>query len=310
MQKGALPLLPRWASMTFGTVLSDLSSFGILPRYVAQSAPIKPPVITFKDPGGGDYNATIARRTTYYTTVYVEGKVVSRSPITQLAIKRNRSGVWRSPLFFLAITRTLKEDEEQDHHFIVEAEDRAGNKVQKELVVTHKIPQVKQRTSRLRVALSPLAHQGDVATSLSRMADDALQQALADPQRFLLLERAQLTPLLREQQLTPLADKETAISIGKLIQAEVILVGSVLPRRRTRTECMSVSWMSRPRSKCWRQMSMGRMCTLTMSTNLCVGSRRKYERTCHLCKALWSRLKEKKWWSILAVHGSRKVGSC
>ena len=228
LQKGALPLLPRWASLTFGTILSDLSHFGGVARYAAQSAGTKP-VIKFKNP----------LQTTYYDTVYVEGQVVGTGPITSLTISyrdpTRGEGSTKSesllrakrPRIFFAYNTTLQEGE---NRFIVEAAEEPGNpdnKATEAIVVTRKIPKVQRREARLNVAVSPLEKKGPVSM-LAETAYEFLLEALVTQGRFRLVERVKLENILREQQLASLTDEESAVKIGKLAQAEGMLFGSVL----------------------------------------------------------------------------------
>lgn len=212
-----LPALPRWASLTPGLTVTDIvtASPAVLP--MAQSMGQAPPVITLNNLGD--------EQTTYYDTVYLEGRVVASSPITALTL--NGVSLLRSPRqqIHWSYQAALQPG---DNRFVVVATDKTGHTAQREIVVHRHIAEVKRQTARLRLTLLPLEKKGQV-TPLAEAMDDNLVTAFVDQGRFQLVERQQLQAILQEQRLsqTPLVEPETAAKIGKILAAEGMLIGTV-----------------------------------------------------------------------------------
>ena len=113
------------------------------------------------------------------------------------------------------------------NRFSLEAVDEAGNKAVQDVVVTREMEEVRRVDSRLRIAL--LLARPDETAVLATLVYDNLLAALVNQQRFLVVEREQLEPILRELKLsqTELIEPQTRAQLGKIAAAEGALVGTV-----------------------------------------------------------------------------------
>jgi hypothetical protein len=207
----------RWASLAPGLVVSDLVPARAVPFQVAQGGDQQPPVIKLTDLG--------AQQTTYYDTIYLEGRVTDASLITALTI--NGESLWRreSQQLFFGYIAALQPGE---NRFVLEAVDKPGNKAQHVVMVQRHVEEVKRLEARLRVTLLPPEKKGPTAT-LAETVYDHLLTVFVNQGRFHLVERERLEAILREQQLsqTALVDPDTAVKIGKIAAAEGMLLGTV-----------------------------------------------------------------------------------
>jgi hypothetical protein len=212
------PSPTRWAALAPGLVFTDLGVASRRHRQVAQSSDQTLPVITLPN--------LAAQQTTYYDTVYLEGRVTAVNPITALTI--NGTSLWRrqgSQLFFGYMAAL----QPGDNHFVLEAVDTAGNRARREVVVHRKVEEVRQLGVRLHVTLLPLQPKGET-TALANTVYDSLLTALLEQGRFQLAEREKLAAILREQKISQgaLVDPDTTSTLGKIVGVEGILLGTVI----------------------------------------------------------------------------------
>jgi TolB-like protein len=108
------------------------------------------------------------------------------------------------------------------------AVDRADQEVLKTVEVNRKIAEVNQITSRLSVAVLPFQHTGQVS-ELYQGTYQAVEATLMNQKRFRIVDRIALEKHLKELQLrqTELVDPATAVRVGKRVDAEAILMGTV-----------------------------------------------------------------------------------
>ncbi len=115
--------------------------------------------------------------------------------------------------------------------FTVVAVDKAGNKAEKSFQVVRKIQEPLQVSARLTLALLPLQKNGDTESAASQIYDLLLGSFL-ECGRFNLLERdeAVFTALLTELKIgnSQLADRTTAVRIGRMKTAEGMLYGKTI----------------------------------------------------------------------------------
>jgi TolB-like protein len=216
--KPAVPLPSRWAFLDSGPVVSDLTPVSLPTRRVARWRDRTPPVISLPD--------LTAHQTVYYDTIYLEGKVTDTSAIAAFSI--NGTSLWRRPshqLFFGYIA-SLRPGVNRFH---LDGVDAAGNRAQREIIVTREVTAVRRLDARLRVALLPFVKTGQTS-ALSEVVYDNLLTVLVHQQRFHLVERQQLEAILREMQIskTELADPASAVRIGRIAAAEGVLAGTVV----------------------------------------------------------------------------------
>jgi hypothetical protein len=210
-------LLPRWASLAPGTVISDLVALPATPIRTAQRRDRYPPVIKLR--GLAD------RETVYDDVIYLEVQVTDASAITAFSV--NGESLWRrhgKQLFFSQLVPL----QPGENTIVLEAVDEVGNTAQHPVVVTREARQVQQVGSRLRVSLLPFAKNGS-ASRLAESVYDNLFNVLVNQRRFDFVERQHLEAILQEHKLsqTVLVDPATAARTGKLMAAEGMLIGTV-----------------------------------------------------------------------------------
>ena len=120
------------------------------------------------------------------------------------------------------------------NRFEIVAADRAGNRTVQALTVVRIAPEYLEDKFRLSVGVPPLvpAEVGTVGVRVKRSIETELTQA---PVRFRLLERNEGWDfVLREQGLSvsDLADPSAALRIGKMVPAEMLLMGKIFPEAK------------------------------------------------------------------------------
>jgi len=115
------------------------------------------------------------------------------------------------------------------NRFEIVASDRAGNRTVQALTVVRVAPEYLEDKFRLSVGVPPLvpAEVGSVGVRVKRSMETELTQS---PIRFRLLERNEGWDfVLREQGLSvsDLADPSAALRIGKMVPAEMLLMGKI-----------------------------------------------------------------------------------
>ncbi len=112
------------------------------------------------------------------------------------------------------------------------AEDRHGNTARRDLIVIREIPKAVQLAERMRLTVMPFEQKGNVS-DVSLSYQDNLLNALVKQNRFRVVEREKLDMILAEQKLsrTQLIEKDTALSLGKLVATQAIVTGSIIESR-------------------------------------------------------------------------------
>lgn len=213
--------LPRWASLR--TSISDLGPFEFVPSRTAQRRDHPPPAIKLSGPAAD-------RAVLYDDKIYLEIEVVGGTNLTSFSINSEPLLHRRSPRLFINYLAPLQTGA---NRFMLQAVDELGNRTEREIVVTREVEEVKRIDSRLRVALLPLLKPSDTA-ALAELVYDNLLTAFVHQQRFHLVEREHLEPILRELTLsqTELIDPRTRNMLGKVVAAEGALVGKVHETQR------------------------------------------------------------------------------
>lgn len=120
------------------------------------------------------------------------------------------------------------------NRFEVAAIDRAGNRAVSQLTVIRVRSEFLDEAYRLSVGVPPLTPES--AGSLRERVKRAMEsELLREPVRFRLLERDEgWDYILREQglSLSDLADPAASLRVGKLLPAELLLLGTVIPEAK------------------------------------------------------------------------------
>ncbi|MBC8385569.1 MAG: hypothetical protein H8E57_08650 [Candidatus Cloacimonetes bacterium] len=95
--------------------------------------------------------------------------------------------------------------------------------------LTYDPSMVTQVGSRLSVAVLPFEGKGD-AENLSKSVTDKMITQLVNLRRFRVIERNALEDVMKEQKfsLSGMVDENTAVELGKLVGADVIIFGSII----------------------------------------------------------------------------------
>ncbi|MDW7774130.1 MAG: hypothetical protein SCH71_14685 [Desulfobulbaceae bacterium] len=163
---------------------------------------------------------------TFEDMLLIEGQVIDTSLLVYISINGepilNRNG---KRVYFSKV----KKLDEGINNFHIIAADEHGNKISKRIKVTRKIHPLKQTGSRMSMAILPFGGKGD-----NSGPDDAFHDQLFDSfmeqGRFRLIEREKTAAILRdlEPSRTDLLDPGEAATIGRLVDAQSVLVGTVI----------------------------------------------------------------------------------
>jgi tetratricopeptide (TPR) repeat protein len=202
------------ASSRSGDIVSDAGNYILALSLFSRDT--QGPVIEVKD--------WTDEQTVFLDRIYIQGKATDEGDISSLTI--NNIAMPRRPgrqIYFNQLVK-LKEGK---NIINITAEDKEGNRAEKGITVIRQVPKVLQVASRFSVTLIPLEDKGLSATGLSDVYDNLLLGAFMDQNRFRLIEREYLDRILQEQKIsrTELADKDTALKVGRLVAAQSTLVG-------------------------------------------------------------------------------------
>jgi hypothetical protein len=210
---------PMLAARDFGRTLSDAGGFNVAVSFGKKD--MQGPSVKLR--GWPD------KQTVFIKRVYIEGEARSESEIVGLTV--NETPVLRRKGRMIFFNHPV-ELEKGKNIVKIEATDKAGNTVAKEIVIIRQVPKVFQTGTRFSIALLPLENKGS-DTGLINMFEDLLLVSLIDQNRFKIIEREKLDTILQEQKLsrTKLIDEKTALKVGRLLAARGTLVGNFLETR-------------------------------------------------------------------------------
>jgi len=165
-------------------------------------------------------------QTVYFETLYLDGSASGTQDITSVVING-------SPLLIIpgknVFFNQLVELAPGTNTLQIEVRDAAGNSASKTITIIREVPKVHQIGSRMSLAIMPFERVGEVS-SAAEIVYDNLVSSFADQGRFNIVSRgAELETVLRELKLaqTELVDKAKAVQVGKMVQAEGILMGTI-----------------------------------------------------------------------------------
>ena len=169
-----------------------------------------------------------ADQVVYLDQVYLEGEARSANPIKSVFINGAPiSTVAGQRLFFSKLFK-LKEGPNQ---FTITALGEDGQETNLTITLEKKINEVYQLEERMSVAVLPIEQKSGTPQAVVGV-DDGIMASLYKLNRFDLVERQRLDAVLQEQKLSAadLVNKDTAVSLGKIVSASCILMGSALER--------------------------------------------------------------------------------
>lgn len=166
------------------------------------------------------------KQTVYYETIYIDGSVTGINEIKTITING-------SPLFIMpgrnVFFNQLVELTEGENKLTIEARDSSGNAASKTITIVREVPKVHQIGARMSLAIMPFEKAGELS-SIADVIYDNLVSSFADQNRFNIVSRgAELETVLKELKLsqTELVDKAKAVQVGRMVQAEGILMGTI-----------------------------------------------------------------------------------
>ncbi|RJQ49793.1 MAG: hypothetical protein C4538_01505 [Nitrospiraceae bacterium] len=169
--------------------------------------------------------------TVYTEKMYISGQVTDNNKVTALTL--DKVPLISRPernIFFSHLT-ALREGK---NIITIEANDEAGNKTRKEIIVVRTNPHFSKLPKevfekRMRLAVYPFDYGGALSEE-SGMFLDMLTLALQEQGRFQLTDRVLMDTILKEQKLslTQLIDQEIAVRTGRIMSAQAIVTGSII----------------------------------------------------------------------------------
>ena len=169
-------------------------------------------------------------QTVFFQTMYIDGSASAMHDITNVSING-------SPLLIVpgknVFFNQLVELTEGQNTLTIEVRDAAGNSASKTVRIVRAVPKVHQVGSRMGLAIMPFEKAGE-PTSLADIVYDNLVNSFAEQNRFNIVSRgAEFEAALRELKLaqTDLVDKSKAVQVGRMVQADGILVGTIRETR-------------------------------------------------------------------------------
>lgn len=169
-------------------------------------------------------------QTVFFETLYIDGSASAMHDITSVSING-------SPLLIVpgknVFFNQLVDLAEGQNKITIEVRDAAGNSASKTVTIVREVPKVHQIGSRMALAILPFEKTGEPG-SVADIVYDNLVSSFAEQNRFNIVSRgAELETVLRELKLaqTDLVDKSKAVQVGRMVQAEGILVGTIRETR-------------------------------------------------------------------------------
>ena len=170
-------------------------------------------------------------QTVFLEEAYLEGKARDTEGVKSLVV--NGQEVLRHPganIFFSHLAPL----EEGENIFTIAAQDAQGNQSELKVRVERKLQKVREMSSRMTLALLPFERKG-APTLAGEGLEDILTNNLVERERFEVVERQRLEEVLQEQKLSQsdLADKDSAVRLGKIVAADGVVMGSVLEKENS-----------------------------------------------------------------------------
>ena len=168
-------------------------------------------------------------QTVYMQNVVLTGSVSDRDRIVSLTINGEPLLPRPVALFFFSHIIDLSPGV---NAVIIEAEDAAGNRSQRRLMIERKIPKGLLLEERLRLSVFAFEQKGRISPAGFAFQDDFIHE-IVQHRRFQVVERQHLDLILQEQKInrTQLIDTGTAVRLGNLTAAQAIVVGSLVETR-------------------------------------------------------------------------------
>lgn len=165
-------------------------------------------------------------QTVFQPTFFLEGEAMDMGGIVSFTINDEPVILKPAVKFYFNYLAELKPGENQ---FKLIAKDRQGNVVEKIIIVLRKESVIHDTNSRLVTAILPFQESAD-PRDLTPVFGDSLVAALNEHARFRIAARGEVfKKIMQELKLSTsdLADKSTALKLGKVVSAEVVISGTI-----------------------------------------------------------------------------------
>ena len=195
---------------------------------LASSDSIGKEIIPSQNPPSIFLNDWQTHQVVYLDRIYLEGFIQGENPIESLTINNNPVHFHKGHFVFFNYPMTLKEG---DTTITIRTEDSIGNWQEKQISITRRIPSVLQLKNRLRMALYPIEESNDDSNTLNKSFFNYFVKTLLTQNRFRLLERDMLKPLLDELYMQSFTIHPSAI-VPEMEAAHVSLRGWFISTRQ------------------------------------------------------------------------------
>lgn len=166
-----------------------------------------------------------SRQTVYMDRAYLAGAVRDAGGVREVRVNGTVVTRARGLQVFFGHMATLAEGV---NALTIDAEDLAGNQTHHVLTIERKLPAAFAPEQRLSLSVLPFfGPERETAESFEAL----FTAALFHSRRFRMVERQRLASLLEEQGLSRsrLADPDTAIELGRLLAAQSVVAGDMVP---------------------------------------------------------------------------------
>ncbi len=162
------------------------------------------------------------------STFFLDGTLYDPAGVSSLRINNENIPLAAGRNAHVAFSHLIDLADGENRITLVTA-DRFGNESRRVIRVERQEVEAFLPEARYRVAVVPLSETGPDKGSIVSLYNALLSALLAEPVRFNIVERNReaLEKILTEHNLTRLADKRTAIRLGKILTAEGMLFGEI-----------------------------------------------------------------------------------
>lgn len=165
-------------------------------------------------------------QTVFQPSFFLEGEAMDMGGIVSFTINDEPVILKPAVKFYFNYLAELKPGENQ---FKLIAKDRQGNVIEKIIIVFRKKSVIHDTSSRLAAAILPFLESAD-PRDLTPIFGDSMVGALNELARFRITARGEVfKKIMQELKLSSsdLADKSTALKLGKVVSAEVVIAGAI-----------------------------------------------------------------------------------
>lgn len=208
-----------------------LSDLGGVPGLAV--APSPPPGGEAPPQGGGlciRLKDLAERFTVLYASLHIEGSVTGPATVRSLDVNGEQLLDRSGRHIFFSYLAGLKEG---SNTIRITATDVEGNRATKQILVARRRPKIEDLSKRMTLSLVPFRPDGCSRGRAEKVSDDLLT-SLVEQRRFQMVDRERLREVMGEIDIarSRLADRKTAVRVGRMLAAEGAIVGVVVETDR------------------------------------------------------------------------------